>query len=69
MEREVTYDDLKNHWKLSAEVVAAAEAVVRGESREALTALAAAVGAVWADRRRFPPQKGVVVPGWAGGER
>lgn len=63
-----THEDLKHHWRLSAEVVSAAEGVARDESREALRALIAAVGALWADRRRLPPRRGAAVPKWDGDE-
>ena len=62
-----THEDLKNHWRLNAEVVAAAEGVVRNENRKTLPALIAAVGALWADRRRLPPTRSAAIPKWEGG--
>ena len=61
---DVTHDDMKNHWLLCAEVVAAAErlvdhARVNGGVDWAVSrfpekvALAKAVGALQADRRRM----------------
>ena len=50
----VTHDDIKYHWLLYAEVVAAAERLVNDTSRvDDIKALAKAVGALQADRRRM----------------
>lgn len=50
----VTHDDMKHHWLLCAEVVAAAERLVNDTSRvHDIKALAKAVGALQADRRRM----------------
>ncbi len=59
---EVTHDDMKNHWLLCAEVIAAAERLVDDARvngtvdwavRPEKVALAKAVGALQADRRRM----------------
>lgn len=65
---DVTHDDMKNHWLLCAEVVAAAERLVDDASnggidwasstRPEKVALAKAVGALQADRRRMGLSQG-----------
>ena len=67
---DVTHDDMKNHWLLCAEVVAAAERLVDdaranggvdwavSSTRPEKVALAKAVGALQADRRRMGLSQG-----------
>ena len=57
--RTPTHDDMLHHWRLNAEIVSAAEALVDDYSNDAAVALIAAVGALRADRARLgvcPPE-------------